>query len=319
MLPGPSAQSSTAASSGAASVASAGYAPVNTRPGPYSRPNRVITAASLRRTTPHPICSRISSTGAYSRGAQPASSTRPPAAAQAQAKVAAVIRSGRGAKLHPCSRRTPCTRTVPVPAPCTRPPHRFRNAARSSISGSRAAPRRVVSPCASAAASSRVSVAPTLGNRRVMSAPCSPAGAVSSRRSPSSCGQAPICTRPARCRSMGRAPMRQPPGSTVCARPSRASSGAQNRMDARIRPAGPAASVPLPGTPSTRTSAPCRSAVQPALRSRARLSATSASSGTPHSRTGPLHSRDAASSGSTLFLAAGTRTVPFSGRPPVMM
>ena len=64
MLPGPSAQSSTAASSGAASVASAGYAPVNTRPGPYSRPNRVITAASLRRTTPHPICSRISSTGA---------------------------------------------------------------------------------------------------------------------------------------------------------------------------------------------------------------------------------------------------------------
>lgn len=43
----------------------------------------------------------------------------------------------------------------------------------------------------------------------------------------------------------------------------------------------------------------CRSAVQLGLRRRARLSATSASSGTPHSRTGPLHSRDAASNGYT--------------------
>lgn len=36
-------------------------------------------------------------------------------------------------------------------------------------------------------------------------------------------------------------------------------------------------------------------------------------------RTGPLHSSEAASSGSTLFLAAGTSTLPCKGRPPVMI
>ena len=58
-----------------------------------------------------------------------------------------------------------------------------------------------------------VSVAPTLGKRRVISAPCRPDGAVStSRPSPASSSTAPIFASPARCRSMGRAPMRQPPG-----------------------------------------------------------------------------------------------------------
>ena len=163
-----------------------------------------------------------------------------------------MIRSGRGAKLHPCSRRTPCTRTVPVPAPCTRPPHRFRNAARSSISGSRAAPRRVVSPLCQRRRQQQGLGGPTLGNRRVMSAPCSPAGAVSSRRSPSSCGQAPICTRPARCRSMGRAPMRQP-------RAARSVPG----------PAGPAAGrrtgwMPASGPPGLPPASRCRAPRPPA-------------------------------------------------------
>lgn len=96
------------------------------------------------------------------------------------------MRSAMGAKLQLYSIRLPCTRMVLVPAPCTQPPQRFRNAARSLISGSRAAPRRTVSPCAAAAARSRVSVAPTLGNPSVMSAPCSPAGAVRISLAPSS-------------------------------------------------------------------------------------------------------------------------------------
>ena len=70
-------------------------------------------------------------------------------------------------------------RIVELPAPSMQPPHRFRKAARSAISGSRAAPRRMVLPLAQAAASRSVSVAPTLGKRRVISAPCRPEGAVS--------------------------------------------------------------------------------------------------------------------------------------------
>ena len=110
------------------------------------------------------------------------------------------MRSAMGAKLQLYSIRLPCTRMVLVPAPCTQPPQRFRNAARSLISGSRAAPRRTVSPCAAAAARSRVSVAPTLGNPSVMSAPCSPAGAVRISLAPSSRQCTPICARPERCR-----------------------------------------------------------------------------------------------------------------------
>ena len=50
-----------------------------------------------------------------------------------------------------------------VPAPTTVAPIRFRNEARSAISGSRAALMIVVDPLASTAAIKRFSVAPTLG------------------------------------------------------------------------------------------------------------------------------------------------------------
>lgn len=89
------------------------------------------------------------------------------------------MRSGRGEKSQPESPRRPSMRSVEVPAPSIRPPQRFRNSARSEISGSRAAPRRTVVPRAQTAASSKVSVAPTLGKRRVMSAPWRPPGAAS--------------------------------------------------------------------------------------------------------------------------------------------
>ena len=152
-----------------------------------------------------------------------------------------------------------------------------------------------------------------------MSAPCSPAGAVRISLAPSSRQCTPICARPERCRSTGLAPMRHPPGSTVSTRPSRARSGAQNKMDARIRAAASGARRQVEGTPCTVMSLPCQRAVQPAPCKSSTLVSTSARCGTCRKRTVPLHKRAAASSGSTLFLAAGMCTVPFSGMPPVMI
>ena len=162
----PCAQSITAASSGAASVAKTGIGCGVHISRARNAPNREMAAASFARSTVQPICSRISSSGAYSPGAQPASSTRPPAAATAQASVEAMMRSAIGAKVQPARQRLPCTRMVSVPAPSTQPPQALRKAARSTISGSFAAPCSTVCPCAVAAASSSVSVAPTLGKAK---------------------------------------------------------------------------------------------------------------------------------------------------------
>ena len=228
------------------------------------------------------------------------------------------MRSGRGEKQHPERPRRPSMRIVELPAPSMQPPHRFRKAARSAISGSRAAPRRMVLPLAQAAASRSVSVAPTLGKRRVISAPCRPEGAVStSRPSPASSSTAPIFASPARCRSMGRAPMRHPPGRLVSARPSLASSGAQNKMEARICPAVCPGRVLLAGGPESTASLLSHRAAQPTPRKSAMQCSTSARRGTAWSRTSPVQSSDAAKSGRTLFFAAGIFTLPFSGRPPV--
>ena len=228
------------------------------------------------------------------------------------------MRSGRGEKMQPLRFRRPSIRIVELPAPWMAAPQRFRNSARSVISGSRAAPRSTVVPLAHAAASTSVSVAPTLGKRRVISAPWRPEGAVSTNRpGPASHSTAPICRSPARCRSMGRAPILHPPGRFVSVRPSFASSGAQNRMDARICSAVCPGSAPVFGGPERTRSSPSHRAAHPAPRSSARLTATSERRGTARSRTLSEHSMDAASSGSTLFFAAGMRTAPFSGRPPV--
>ena len=115
---------------------------------------------------------------------------------------------------------------------------------------------------------------------------------------------------------MGRAPMLHPPGRLVSARPSFASSGAQKRMDARICSAVCPGRLLFCGVPETRTSSPSHRAAQPAPRKSARLAATSERRGTACRRTSP-QSIDAASSGRTLFFAAGMRTAPFSGRPPI--
>ena len=116
---------------------------------------------------------------------------------------------------------------------------------------------------------------------------------------------------------MGRAPILHPPGSEVSARPSRASSGAQKRMEARICAAVSPGRVLFEGVPATTMSAPCQWAAHPAPRSSPRLHSTSDSLGTARSRTGPRQRSAAARSGSTLFFAAGIAAVPFSGRPPI--
>ena len=125
-------------------------------------------------------------------------------------------------------------RSVEVPAPSIRPPQRFRNSARSEISGSRAAP---LDGGTSGADSSqqqclrRSHAGETEGDVGPWEAP---GAASTSFPAPASSSFAPIRARPSRCKSMGRAPILHPPGSEVSARPSRASSGAQKRMEARI-------------------------------------------------------------------------------------
>ena len=156
-----------------------------------------------------------------------------------------------------------------VPAPRTQPPHRFKKRARSTISGSLAAPCRRVWPRAAHPASSTVSVAPTLGPGRRISAPCSPAGAVRSSRWAACSTRAPIRSSAARCQSTGRAPILHPPGSAVSARPSFASRGAANNTDARSRAVSPAGRRQQAARPLTTTSPPSQPAAQPAARSRA--------------------------------------------------
>ncbi len=110
---------------------------------------------------------------------------------------------------------------------------RLRNAARSEISGSRAALRTVVVPRAVAPAMSRFSVAPTLGYSSTTSAP------ISFSARPSiipwlSVKVAPSASSDARCMSTGRDPKSSPPGRATLARPTPASSGPSTAVDARI-------------------------------------------------------------------------------------
>ena len=98
--------------------------------------------------------------------------------AAAQASVPNSMRSGRTACTAPASRAAPSMLSSWVPRPDTLAPIAIRQAARSAISGSRAALRIVVGRSARTAASSRFSVAPTEGSGSRMSAPRRPAGAV---------------------------------------------------------------------------------------------------------------------------------------------
>ena len=144
------------------------------------------------------------------------------------------MRSGTTVWVTARRRSTPSTVMVEPPAPSTSAPMRFRKAARSAISGSRAALSITVVPLASAAAIKRFSVAPTLGYSRMTRAP--------SRRSarPSmypwlAVKVAPSSFRARRCMSIGRWPKSSPPGTDTRASPNRARSGPSTTMEARMR------------------------------------------------------------------------------------
>ena len=133
------------------------------------------------------------------------------------------------------SSSTPSTRIVDVPAPSMCAPIAVRNAARSVISGSRAAFSMTVSPFASTAAVIRFSVAPTLGKSST-----TPRAAQRVARARRRSRARPRARRPSprargKCMSSLRLPMLSPPGSATRASPHRASSGPSTLIDARIR------------------------------------------------------------------------------------
>ena len=107
-------------------------------------------------------------------------------------------------------------------------------AARSSISGSQAALRMTVVPCAMDEASMRFSVAPTLGKSSTTSAPCRPCGVDASMKPWSVLNCTPRASRLVMCMSSLRAPIWQPPGMATRAQPKRAIRGPRMLMEALI-------------------------------------------------------------------------------------
>ena len=106
---------------------------------------------------------------------------------------------------------TPRTTSVAVPMPEMSAPIATNISQRSTTSGSRAALSIVVTPSAYTAAVTMFSVAPTLGNPNVTSAPCR-RSAVASSSPWLNLNSAPIASSPAMCMSIGRAPKSSPPG-----------------------------------------------------------------------------------------------------------
>ncbi len=156
----------------------------------------------------------------------------PPVIAAANAQVAPTIRSPITRWSVGWSAVTPCTVSVEDPIPSIFAPIWVSIAARSTISGSRAALSITVGPSASTAAMRMFSVAPTLGKSSQIWAPRSTSARATTR--PCSISVvAPSLRRPAWCMSSGREPMASPPGSGTTARRHRASSGPSTHTDAR--------------------------------------------------------------------------------------
>ena len=103
---------------------------------------------------------------------------------------------------------------------------------RSAISGSRAALSITVVPLAAAAAMTRFSVAPTLGNSSSTLVP-SRFGARATMLPWTTSSSAPSSPRPRTCMSMGRGPRSSPPGRATLASPQRASMGPSTMTEAR--------------------------------------------------------------------------------------
>ena len=182
---------------------------------------------------------------------------------------------------------------------------------RSPISGSRAALSITVTPSASTAAIKMFSVAPTLGNFKVI---CAPWRCVAVAFTPSRVKSkiAPIASSPATCKSIGREPKSSPPGIAMSTWPYLPSNGPRRLIDARIRSTNSngAIGVILPVLVSNNSCASRRCVDMPSVSSNSHIVLTSAMSGTLVRRNSPSASNVAAISLSTEFFAPGTCTSP---------
>ena len=198
-----------------------------------------------------------------------------------------------------------------MPSPSIHAPQAFKKRTRSVTSGSIEQPRSTLCPRADTAAISSVSVAPTLGNRSVISAPFNPAGAVRCKCCALCAIITPILAKPSKWISMGRAPSLHPPGMVMSARPVRTRSGAMKKIEeriARIKSSG----ISLCNSPAGSMTKKCSAAIT-LHPSRCKILAehsTSERCGTRSSVTRSPHSAAAAIMGSTLFFAPGICTFP---------
>ena len=209
-----------------------------------------------------------------------------------------------------------------VPAPLMSAPMELRKLARSTMCGSLAAFSMVVVPSARLAAIIRFSVAPTLGTRRKMRSPFNrpPPGTSATTSSSRIWIDAPRISRPFRCRSIGRAPMAQPPGKLSTARPKRARSGPIMSTEARIFLIYSTGACTLStGAPSTSIRLPSNVMSAPSDSNTSLMISTSAKRGTSSSTQRPWDSNVATMIGRTAFFAPLMRTSPLSLRPPVTM
>ena len=136
----------------------------------------------------------------------PSAKSSPPVAAAIAIYVPHSMRSGISLISAACSRFTPFIYMVPVPSPLISAPQPLRYSARHTISGSLAQFRMQLAPSAHTAAITAFSVAPTLGNLKVISAPES----LSARHiifSPVSSASAPKALITSICMSTGLLPM----------------------------------------------------------------------------------------------------------------
>ena len=120
---------------------------------------------SAARSSRAPVASSTSSTASRCEGVTPPTVTEPCVMAAAKRSVAVSIRSGMIRCVVPSSCSTPSISSVSVPRPSIRAPIEIRNRPKSTTSGSRAAPRRMVFPWAKTAAHSTLAVPVTVGPR----------------------------------------------------------------------------------------------------------------------------------------------------------
>jgi len=134
----------------------------------------------------------------------------------------------------PSSSFTPSMVTVLSPTPWIRAPIAFRAFARSTTSGSIAAPWITVTPSASAAAMRMFSVPPTVVLSNTMVVPFNRPLMLAMTNPWDRLMSAPIFASALRCRSTGLTPMAHPPGSDTFASPYFARRGPRTRIDARM-------------------------------------------------------------------------------------